>query len=215
TWYHGVRFILRKDGPGYVAFAELRAQDGQDSCTAPPLKLANRPDGAICESDDECSSGKCWSGSCGECASDRDCAAGQVCGEAAADAGPASRCTDLGSSEFGHLCSGDAECTSNVCNAGVCSECSASAPCDGGASCARAQDMPPPTHSLHWPTECAPDRFSRKPGELCVDDEDCISRACSGASKACVGMDCRLEDDDAGLCAALCNAWAITGGSCQ
>jgi hypothetical protein len=59
TWYRGVRFIVRKDGPGKVVVAELNVELAADDCTATPLPLRNRPDGASCDSDDQCASGRC------------------------------------------------------------------------------------------------------------------------------------------------------------
>jgi hypothetical protein len=59
TWYEGVRFIVRKAGPGEVVVAELNVELGQRDCSATPLPLTNRPGGAGCESDEQCASGSC------------------------------------------------------------------------------------------------------------------------------------------------------------
>jgi hypothetical protein len=69
TWYQGVRFSVRKDGPGHVVLAELRAQSST-SCVAPPVELVNRPDGAGCETAEQCSSGYCRFGGCAPCTCD-------------------------------------------------------------------------------------------------------------------------------------------------
>jgi hypothetical protein len=58
TWYEGVRFIIRKDGPGHVVVAELNV-DELVGCGLPPLALMNRPAGANCAANEECTSGSC------------------------------------------------------------------------------------------------------------------------------------------------------------
>jgi hypothetical protein len=80
TWYDGVRFILRKDGPGYAAIAQLSAELGNE-CTGSPIELDGRPAFAPCDEDSECASGSCN-------ASDRcDCAEDGGCVDAGSDAG--------------------------------------------------------------------------------------------------------------------------------
>ncbi|HET6335850.1 MAG TPA: hypothetical protein VFG30_21640 [Polyangiales bacterium] len=59
TWYEGVRFRVRKDGPGEVIVAELNVHLAEMGCPATPLALNNRPAGAKCKSAEECASGSC------------------------------------------------------------------------------------------------------------------------------------------------------------
>ena len=95
TWYEGVRFILRKDGPGYAALAQLTA-DVSEACTKAPIDLGPRPEGARCDIDEHCAVGTCgdpdpedvcWFGvSCvtrGVCRSDaRGCVSDAGCADA-------------------------------------------------------------------------------------------------------------------------------------
>jgi hypothetical protein len=66
TWYRGVRYILRKESPGHAVVAELNAEVAQ-GCTAPPVPLLERPDGANCDGDDECRGGHCRDEVCSTC----------------------------------------------------------------------------------------------------------------------------------------------------
>jgi hypothetical protein len=81
TWYDGVTFYITKESAGSAVLARLEISDAE-GCTAPPIPLGNRPTGAWCESDDECASGACTSGTrvCKNlftrCASDSDCGSG-------------------------------------------------------------------------------------------------------------------------------------------
>lgn len=59
TWYRGVTFSIRKDGPGRAIVAELAASRAWGACTAPPIELSDRPFGARCTSGDDCASGSC------------------------------------------------------------------------------------------------------------------------------------------------------------
>jgi hypothetical protein len=59
TWYEGVRFRVRKAGPGEVIVAELNVELAKLSCPRTPLPLSDRPAGALCENDEECASGGC------------------------------------------------------------------------------------------------------------------------------------------------------------
>jgi hypothetical protein len=59
TWYDGVRFTIRKAGPGRVILAELNVTLAREGCPATPLSLDDRPSGAGCETDSQCASGQC------------------------------------------------------------------------------------------------------------------------------------------------------------
>ncbi len=119
TWFEGVRFSIRKDGPGEVTLARLAASPAYD-CPDPPLPLLHRPSGATCEEDEQCEIGNCTSGVCDECGSDDDCDADQSCGEVIyyygflplANVGRA--CVDIGSKRIAELCDRGAECASGV-----------------------------------------------------------------------------------------------------
>jgi hypothetical protein len=91
TWYDQVRFTLKKEGHGRAVLAQIRATPGDDCGDGAPLPLNDRPSGARCESDDECTSGICGptsgalllfgtSHTCGECSDAVPCADGLVCG---------------------------------------------------------------------------------------------------------------------------------------
>jgi hypothetical protein len=58
TWYEGVRFTIRKAGPGRVIVAELYVVLDQ-RCAGAPLALNDRPSGARCENAAQCTSGRC------------------------------------------------------------------------------------------------------------------------------------------------------------
>ena len=81
TWYDGATFYITKESEGSAVLAQLEVSDAS-GCTAPPIPLGNRPTGAGCSSDDECSSGQCNRGTlvCKQtferCQVDSDCASG-------------------------------------------------------------------------------------------------------------------------------------------
>jgi hypothetical protein len=75
AWYSGVRFILRKDGPGRAVLAQMHAEPSSE-CSAPPVSLLARPDGIECVSNGDCANGRCLYGRCGGCLEDAECAGG-------------------------------------------------------------------------------------------------------------------------------------------
>jgi hypothetical protein len=98
TWYDQVRFSLKKEGHGRAVLAQIRATPGDDCGNSPALPLDDRPSGAACESDDQCTSGVCgmtsadfalfgFSHACGECSDALPCADGLVCGSMNTDKG--------------------------------------------------------------------------------------------------------------------------------
>jgi hypothetical protein len=214
TWYRGVRFIVRKDGPGHVVLAELRAQNGGDQCTAPPVELTNRPDGAHCEQDNECTAGKCAGSVCGECRGDDDCASSQLCGAMIVNRLLTSSCVDPGSGNFGDVCSSNAQCANGFCNDGVCSECLVPSDCKDDAKCVLSSVAAKKFDATRWPKQCAPDAHSRDTGELCVSDDDCIRGTCNGAANSCAVDPCDMEPQSS-ICLAQCEAWSVTGGTCD
>jgi hypothetical protein len=65
------RISITKKGHGKAVLAQIRLQ-GNDDCTAPALRLKNRPLGDSCTQGDpsECASGVCCEGICAECCVD-------------------------------------------------------------------------------------------------------------------------------------------------
>lgn len=196
TWFSGVRFIVRKEGPGQVVIAKLRALDDVRDyrrCTADPVELDERPAFAPCARDDQCTSGICIGGACAGCASAHDCADGSVCGYAPAggidelelslNVVPA--CISPGERRDGSLCLGDRECESGVCCDGVCSECCGAGSCRDELECAPSvADVARDDYAL--PHQCAPGMGLAERGAFCTADEDCASGAC--ADRVCSGL---------------------------
>jgi hypothetical protein len=132
-WFEGVRFIVRKEGPGQMVLAKLRALDDvtdYDQCTADAVELDELPTFARCAQGDECRSGRCLDGFCAGCTTDDDCE-DSVCGYAELpdrygeyslnDVVPA--CIEEGSRSIGSRCLGDAECENGTCSdCGICSD---------------------------------------------------------------------------------------------
>ena len=80
SWFEGVRFSVRKEGPGEVIVAELSAEGERGACKAPPVELLDhRPGGATCDNLEQCASGACVAARCAGCGSDDDCSPGEVC----------------------------------------------------------------------------------------------------------------------------------------
>jgi hypothetical protein len=65
SWYEGVRFRVRREGEkGRVVVAEVFVELRNVGCSATPLKLLERPRGASCGGDEECSSRHCSEAMC-------------------------------------------------------------------------------------------------------------------------------------------------------
>lgn len=186
-WYKGVRFRVRKDGPGEVVLAELSAVTAPDQCSAPPVELLDRPDGARCNEDRECTQGQCERGACAGCGADADCVnAGEICGLLLIDKAERHACVQAGSASFGVVCGSDSQCESGICEERACSECRGST-CDEGKSCAPARRTD--TNTKYWPKLCDPGSRTRAKGELCTADSDCGSGHCV-EQDACTGEQC-------------------------
>lgn len=225
TWFEGVRFSVRKEGPGEMVLAKLRAVDDvgdYERCTAAPVELDGRPSYAACEIDSQCLSGRCTGGECADCTSDRDCEEG-VCGyverryDGADEQGWFSLlwtpnavpgCIEARSRVTGSLCLGDAECGSGVCCEGVCSECCGDGSCEGGVECAPSV-APVARESYALPHQCAPGAGRSEPGAFCTDDSDCMSGACG--ERLCSGL-CSAYFEQAGF--PDCAKSACEGSSC-
>jgi hypothetical protein len=186
-WYHGVRFSLRKEGPGVAILGELSAITAQGRCTAPAVQLLDRPDGARCTQDRECSQGNCENGVCGGCGDDADCLdAGEICGLLRSGKEEQHGCVPSGAASFGVACDRADQCESGFCEQRACSECRGSK-CEDDRTCApaRRSDFNTP----YWPLLCAPGSRSRAKGELCTSDTDCESSRCI-EQEACTGSLC-------------------------
>lgn len=184
-WYKGVRFIIRKNGPGEVILAELAASSADGTCSAPPVELDHRPPGARCTSDEECADGTCEDHVCGECAAGGDdCPDGSFCGRVIVPDGVEHACVTEASGEFGTACEDGRQCQSGHCQNHACSECEGTS-CSDGSACAiaRGAATTPPDG---WPSLCAPGSRKRAAGELCTDDSDCSSLLCDGNKLICV-----------------------------
>jgi hypothetical protein len=86
------RFIIRKEGTGHAALAEMRLQRAT-SCPSPPIELKDLEVGDTCAKDAECKDGLCDTvsmplqdggttvlpGTCGACSAARPCADGLLC----------------------------------------------------------------------------------------------------------------------------------------
>ncbi|HKU42848.1 MAG TPA: hypothetical protein VJR89_32035 [Polyangiales bacterium] len=202
TWYEGVRFIVRKDGPGHAALAELRAQVSDD-CTGERVKLAHRPQGVRCSGDDECENGRCTFGTCAFC--DGDCESGRICGPEGYHGRLVERCVLPGRAGFGDACSSDAQCRDGVCCNGMCSDCCPdSHACADGASCAPAIGLDGLAFDA-YPFQCAPGEHRGLRGARCTANEDCQSSVCSGAGPGCDLLDCQHPDEADGGTVSNCN----------
>jgi hypothetical protein len=227
TWYRGVRFIVRKDGPGRAIVAELAADMTLVGCRQPPLALLDRPDGAACDASDQCTSGICSRNVCVECNADSDCGSDQICGAVtvaepttdathARNAWPPLRtrtCVARASASFGSICTAAAQCVTGHCSDGVCSECATDADCPQRQHCGLPSSI---QQSLTpgWPSQCAPRLSMGAAGNPCVSDSDCHSGLCTGGSFSCAGTLCATNRNSDPPCLSSCSDWHVTGGTC-
>jgi hypothetical protein len=217
SWYEGVRFIVRKDGPGEAALAELSAK-ASDACSGERVKLEHRPDGVSCEQDTDCEHARCAHGACSFCHD--DCASGEICGLAPYHGELVDRCTAPHTASFGEGCSADAQCREGACCDGVCSECCPGThECADAGACARSKLMDMvnvPQLTLTYPFQCSPGEFRSPTGATCSTDLDCRSGHCTGGGVGCDRLDC---DDDAGVRSPNCEVWCpratVRAGSCN
>ena len=190
-WYRKVRFIIRKEGPGRAILAELAAENANRQCTAPPVELRERPEGAICSKAEQCAVGaECSNGRCGGCVDDEGCDDGLLC--AIHDVGNQryKACVDVNSAPLGAACDRDLQCSSGICNEGACSECMTDADCERGQLCRLALDQPP--SSRFWPRLCGAGEGKRAMDAPCTNGTDCESRECEGFHVSCkVELECR------------------------
>lgn len=211
--YQGIRFRVRKNGPGQVVLAQIYADDVED-CVNPAATLVARPEGAWCAADNECASGLCGPAVtgftpdglvCNACDADSDCDPGQVCGVAESPLGTHLElyraCTAPATRGFGERCAGDADCTTGICNSGQCSSCASNADCDDAGQCLPRQSSHRPGDNFFapYPHQCDAFEGGGAAGDRCLADQDCASRTCRGTRDLWVceldGRTCANGDD--------------------
>jgi len=214
-WYRGVTFTLRKQGGGEAIIAQLSAQNAKGQCTAPPVELQNRPDGAPCEGNEQCANADCSNGACGGCAAGKECPSTQVCALTTLSGKAEHACLTRFAGRFGEPCDIGDQCESQICENHACSECTGDA-CEDGRSCGWAGDRS--DLGVLWPKLCDPLGGMRKTGELCADDRDCASSVCEDLESRCP-FECREfgSGDESALddCLQWCRDGQIRGGYCQ
>jgi hypothetical protein len=218
--FQGIRFRLRKTGPGHAVLAQIRAID-EDECGGEPLAARPGPAGAACveftlvsetewQSElrpDWCASNLCVGTvpgflgelACGECDGDASCGR-HVCGlesRVPPFLDPYRACVRPASRVLGERCFGDAECATGLCCGGACSTCCVDVPCADGRTCGpRASFMPALALTIAV-MQCDPQAGRGLPGEACLSADDCASGVCAGpeALRLC-GADGRRCDQD-------------------
>jgi hypothetical protein len=227
--YQGIRFRVRKDGPGEVVLAQIYADDSE-ACASVGEPVDDRPVGAACVSGTDCVSGTCADqvasfdsdGICSSCASDSDCTGGDICGAVT----PAATHLDLyrgcvapAGKQLADRCTADDDCDTGVCHRGICSTCRDDSGCTGGASCAQRDQADRSDELAFWvaPYQCDPLGGGAATGNPCLDDADCASGSCAGAGELRVceldGRRCGGDPDcPDGL---ACRTIGTAGGQCQ
>ncbi|HKP55812.1 MAG TPA: hypothetical protein VJV78_03800 [Polyangiales bacterium] len=221
SWYEGVRFIIRKDGPGHVVLAELRARP-DSACTGPAVVLKDRPAGAACNQDDDCQGGRCAERSCSFCRDDSECASDEICALVGYRGTLVEQCTKPHRSKLGKACSRSDECESSVCCEGLCSQCCpGQAACPDDVACERGQlaTGDNPSFARNVPFQCGPGMFREPRGAPCTAHQDCHNVRCEGTLTGCDDLGCKDVDADAGIdapnCESLCPKVIVTPGTCS
>jgi hypothetical protein len=172
--YDGIRFVVRKAGPGRAVVAQVGAVSAETAeCGGERLVLGPQGAGAACEDDRDCSEGVCAGGYCSACASDGSCAVGESC--------------DV-----------DAHCGGEKgCGYGFCDGCTLDADCGEGQACAFVDPR------KASPRECV-ERTQLEPaiwGGLCNGEDQCGHGYTCGATDATIaprcGVACSGPEDDA------------------
>jgi hypothetical protein len=227
AWFDSVRFTITKIGTGRAVLARVRID--RDDC--PEIELTDRPEGAACDSPEQCKTGLChpvpqWREDIGDhlvdaCSSceDGDCSAGEVCDIAASPNGMLYQgCSETGQLELGNRCLHAEACASGVCCQGVCSQCCHDADCPHAEAC-RTRDWRTLGDDYEFqmlPWQCAPGAGEGVTGAPCLLDDDCASGACRGEGELshCF-LDGRIcqQDEDCPIWNA-CLTVGVAGGSC-
>ena len=221
TWFHDIRFRIRKLGSGDAVLAQVRALEvSADNCQGDAIVLDDRPLGAVCEEASQCDAGFCegvpWLSSqasttvlsCGECASGEDCPDDEACGLGAGDEPQRHlECGGAGRHYLGETCAFDEECASGICCEGSCSECCDDGrECADGAACARRVPaeldeylMGSAAPDVFQPFMCGGGLGDRAAGEPCLSLGDCQSGDCRGLLPLGLcdpdGRSCQEDDD--------------------
>ena len=213
TWYQGVRFIIRNEGPGRAVVAQLEVVNNGFNCSAPPIPLWARPAGARCENDEDCAIQRCTGFACGGgCKTASECAAGEVCGRVLGRNTTVDACTPRGSLRFGAVCSLDEQCESAACGDGICSECVPASTCRDGTRCERSKLAPTNGSTSGLPFQCGPGVRDRGAGELCTTGTDCESGYCDGVSVNCAVSGCISQQSS---CSSQCIQSLVVPGMCR
>lgn len=226
-FYQGIRFRLKKEGPGKVVLAQVYAEKSTE-CIDPVWELEDLPVGAGCGGASQCASELCLPsvtgmddhGVCATCVGDEDCNPGDVCGAESPFCAPLLSfylgCGPAGRHQLGERCAVDAECATGICNEGMCSTCLGPSDCDAGERCEmreRGDDM-----AFWWaPYQCDPGTGGASSGEPCLIDADCADSTCVGTGdlKVCT-LDGRLCDSVVDCPSGMnCVTIGTAGGTCQ
>jgi hypothetical protein len=198
-WYRKVRFIIRKEGPGRAILAEIAAENANRQCTAPPVELTERPEGALCSAQDQCADGtECASGRCGGCVDDASCEEGRICATSDVDDLRFKSCVEQAAAPLGAACDRDLQCSTGVCSDGACSECASDLDCSAGERCHVAHERP--LNTRYWPRLCGAGDGARESEEPCTHGSDCQSGQCLGFQVRCeINLKCS-SDTPCGSC---------------
>jgi hypothetical protein len=232
--FDGIRFELKKTGPGRAAFAQIEAVTSTECEGLTMTQVMPRPNGAACITGADCASGLCTAAAiaaapgdvfgtvCASCeygqATDT-CAGADVCGYAEPQSpvlAGASACVAEASAELGERCVVDAECTTGMCN-GRCSACTGCAP---GQSCRPSWVSGSGFGGGLGPLICDAGNRSGASGAPSGTNADCASGVCNGTErKECSdGRPCASPANcpvESGLAPGACTTVGVTGGSCQ
>ena len=232
TWYKKVRVIVRKQGAGRAVLTNLRIASA-GGCSGPPLTMNDRPLGAGCDTGSQCKNGHCPLLSyksifaktnsprvCSACANDSHCKAGQACGvDGAPTYDVALKCVSVGSRSLGERCESDAECATEVCCKGACSQCCQGKGCSSSTACKQRQEWISQGESnyLPLPWQCSPGQGVGQAKAPCIHDDDCQSYTCqsTGELKICLmdGRRCQTDEDCPGKL--WCWKMGLDKGQCK
>jgi hypothetical protein len=221
--YTGIRFAFTMRNFGSAVLARMHAQVLNDfACPSfDAIHAGPAPLGAICATAADCASHICLDNilvpsTCAACDPVASmCANGEICG--LDDPGPPERgvplaCVAPGVREVGEGCFGNADCTTGVCQLGVCSTCRENADCGNRRECKQAYS--------HGPSLCWSGFYQRQPGEPCTADLECLSGGCLGVPRRqCFdGRSCLSDANcpvDASLVPGHCLIVGVQGGTCH
>ncbi|HSR96597.1 MAG TPA: hypothetical protein VLM79_05960 [Kofleriaceae bacterium] len=219
--FTGIRFAFTMRNFGTAILARMYAHvlppfecPGTETIRGGPAPL-----GALCDTAADCASQICvdafFTSTCGACDPLAPmCAGGQICG--LDDPGPPERgvplaCVTPGKRELSEGCFAAAECTTGICQLGVCSICRSGAECDSGQHCFQAWS--------HGPSMCSSASQTSERGEPCATDFECASSACLGKPRRqCFdGRSCTSDANcpvDGSLAPGHCLIVGVQGGTC-